>query len=213
MKIKRFECNPLQENCYVVSLDSGDCAIIDCGAYGEDECAAIDAYIAENSLKPVLALNTHLHFDHVLGLRHIYDRYGLKVRAHSADVDIYSNLGQQLDYFTGGAISVDNPAPLGDFLADGDVVDFSGSPVRVLHTPGHTPGGVCFYFEGEKALFSGDSLFCSSIGRTDFPGGNYRQLIESLTDKVLSLPPDVAVYPGHGPSTTVLNEMTYNPYL
>lgn len=214
VKVRKFECNPLQENCYVLSVDSGDALIIDCGAYGDSDIRQIDDYIAANSLRPTLLVSTHLHFDHILGLQHLYAKYGLKSRAHAADIDIYVNLSDQLKYFTGGAITLDGaPAPLGDFVADGDVIDFCGISIRVLHTPGHTPGGVCFYIESEKLLFSGDSLFNCSIGRTDFPGGNHRSLIESLTEKVLTLPPETVVYPGHGPSTTIANESMYNPYL
>lgn len=210
--IQRFSVNPLQENCYVVSDESNECVFIDCGAQSDSERRAIRQYIEIHKLKPVHLLNTHLHFDHVLGNDFIFSTYGLKCEANERDCFLYNNVPGQLRLFMGEDRAEFN-APFGCCLDEGDSITFGTHTLKVIAIPGHTPGGLGFYCEEEEVLFSGDSLFRCSIGRTDLPQGNHFDLIKALKKKVLALPDSTVVYPGHGPSTTVGDERLYNPYL
>ncbi len=212
MRIQRFECNPLQENCYVVSDDTRQAVIIDCGALYADEKEAISQYISTNGLTPVALLCTHGHFDHAFGNQYIYDTYGLKARVHSADAYLLTHLDSQCQQLMGHTMGVQN-APIGEPLADGATVGFGRCSLQVIHTPGHTPGGIFLWERKEGIAFSGDTLFRMSVGRTDLPGGNYGQLLESLRRIGHLLPPDTKVYTGHGPATSIDDELHYNPYL
>ena len=193
MTIKNFEVNPLQENCYVVSDETKECMIVDCGAFYPQEIQAITNYILENNLKPVVCALTHGHFDHIYGVRAICDRYAIKPIISQKDEQLYKPLDEQVRMYN-------------------DIVRFGNQEFRVIETPGHTRGGVFYYNEKEKVAFSGDTLFKGSIGRTDFPGGSMFQIIQSLR-MVTQLPDDVKVYPGHGPQTTIGYELASNPYL
>ena len=210
--IKRFVTNPIGENCYVVWDDTLEAAIIDCGAWGEAREQKIAQFVEENGIQLRYALQTHMHFDHVLGIPFLRDKYGLQPLCHALERPVYDFVPTMAREWFG--MQVREPlVPIGDTLIDGQELTFGHTTVRVLFTPGHTPGGLCFYFPEAKALFSGDTLFQSSIGRSDLPGGNAEQLIQSIRTKILSLPDDVTVYPGHGPSTTVGDERQMNPYL
>lgn len=211
MKIQRFECNPLQENCYVVSDETSEAAIIDCGALYAEEKQAIRQYIEAEGLRPVVLLNTHGHFDHAFGNAYIYNVYGLKARAHEGDASMLAHLDQQCLRLMGTASGVEN-VPLGEALRDGETIAFGNHALQVVHTPGHSRGGCFFWCKEERVAFSGDTLFRMSVGRTDFEEGDYGQLVESLKRVSLLLPPDTTVLPGHGPSTTMGDEAKYNPY-
>lgn len=213
LTIKTLPVNLLQENCYIVSDDTKDCVIIDCGAQYQQEFRAIQQYIESNLLKPVHLLNTHLHFDHVWGNPFIRQTYGLRTEASTRDQQIYDNISQQFEQFLGANLMPDFAETIARDLDEGDEVHFGTHTFQVIATPGHTPGGICFYCPEEKVLFSGDSLFYGSIGRTDLPGGNVSSLVNSLKNKVITLPTDVQVYPGHGPATSILQEKQFNPYL
>ena len=211
LNIKTFEVNPLQENCYVVSDDTKECMIVDCGAFYPQEIQAITNYILENNLKPVVCALTHGHFDHIYGVRAICDRYAIKPIISQKDEELYKNFGDQIRMFMQADVDFTMPE-IGGFVKDNDIVRFGNQEFRVIETPGHTRGGVFFYNEKEKVAFSGDTLFKGSIGRTDFPGGSMFQIIQSLR-MVTQLPDDVKVYPGHGPQTTIGYELASNPYL
>lgn len=212
LRIKRFIVNMLEENCYVASDATGEAAIIDCGAYFDEDRQAISDYIEEQYLHPVCHLLTHGHFDHVFGAQFLCDRYGLHPRVSTLDARTYSMQTEQLQLFLHRSLPISTPAP-GECFADGDVLTFGTHRLQVIATPGHTPGGVCFYEESEGVLFSGDSLFLQSIGRCDLPGGNQAALLASLNKRILALPDNVRVLPGHGPETTVGHERKFNPYL
>ena len=213
LEIKKLEVNPLQENCYVVSDETQECVIIDCGALFVAERKAVTNYILKHNLKPVHLLNTHLHFDHVWGNSYIYSEWGLMTEASSRDQFLYDDVPGQVRNFVGGHWQEPFFAPLGRNLEENDVITFGSHQLEVIATPGHTPGGICFYCEKEKVLFSGDSLFQCSIGRTDFPGSSAMDLLEALRNKILTLPDDTKVYTGHGPSTDIKTERNYNPYI
>lgn len=207
-----FEVNPLQENCYVVSDDSRECVIIDCGALYNEECVAIDNYLHEKQLKPVHLLATHGHLDHNFGNAHLFKRYGLKVEVCAEDQQMVEHLPQQAASLFGMEISDDQP-PVGTLLSDGNIISFGQHQLQVLLTPGHSHGSCLFYCKEEGVAFSGDTLFRMSIGRTDFPEGSWQQMEQSLAKIVATLPKDTVVYPGHGPQTTIIDELQYNPYL
>ena len=212
LTLKVFTVNPLEENCYVLSDDTHEAVVIDNGAFDAEEKTALYDYLDKNHLTPVRQILTHAHFDHIFGVDDFYKRYGVKVDFHADDSYLYYDAPAQLKAFIGRPMHV-KIAPKGVYLADGDLVHFGHCELKVIHTPGHSCGGVCYYCESEKMLFCGDSLFKGSVGRTDLEGGNHRQLIDSMSNKVLTLPEDVIVYPGHGPSTSVSYERRYNPYI
>jgi glyoxylase-like metal-dependent hydrolase (beta-lactamase superfamily II) len=211
-KVQRIECNPLQENCYVVSDDTKECVIIDCGAMYAEELAAIDSYIRQQQLTPVHLLATHGHLDHNFGNAYIFKTYGLKPEICAEDEELLAKLPQHARELFGMEITDEQP-PMGRLLADGDILAFGSHQLKVMRTPGHSHGSALFYCEAEKTVFTGDTLFRMSIGRTDFPEGSWQEMQESLHDVVARLPEDTVVLPGHGPKTSIADEVRYNPYL
>lgn len=211
LKIKKFTCNMLQENCYVVSDDTQECVIVDCGAFYPEEREAIVGYIRENNLKPKHLIATHAHFDHNFGNNTIYKEFGLKPEVHANDSQLMSTLAQQALAVAGASIDYEMP-PVGRFLHENDTIDFGTHSLRVIETPGHSPGGVFYYCEEENVAFSGDTLFNNSIGRTDFTGGSMFMLIQSLR-MISQLPDQTRILPGHGPETTIGYEVAHNPYI
>ncbi len=211
MNIKRFVTNPIGENCYIVWDSTLEAAIIDCGAIGEQKKNKIRDFIEENSLVPRLALQTHMHFDHILGLPFLNECYGLQPMCHVMDQPVYDSAPVMASEWFGMELGI--LPPVSEYLTDGQELELGNSRLQVLHTPGHTPGGIMFYFPEDKLLFSGDTLFQGSVGRADFPGSSMEQELESIRTKVLCLPDDVRIFPGHGPETSVLDERLSNPYL
>lgn len=213
MEVKIFAVNPLEVNCYVVSDDTKEAVIIDCGCFHPDEWAEIKNYIVKEQLKVVHLLNTHLHFDHIMGVPMVYNDLGLAPEANKNDLSIYNNVGKQISMFINMNVDHIEMPPLGRELKDGDTIEFGTHSFMVIQTPGHTKGGVCFYCKEENVLFTGDTLFQCSIGRTDLEGGCYEDIIQSVKERLLVLPPETKVYPGHGPSSSIEFERKYNPYL
>lgn len=202
--IKTLVVNQLQENCYIVGDESREAVIIDCGAYYDAERTAVVSYIRDNGLTLRHLLCTHGHFDHVFGADTIFQEFGIAPEVHAADRHFVEDMNQQyLDM-----VGVPYPRPsvrVSHLLSDGDVVSFGSHELQVIHTPGHSQGGVVFYCGSEHVAFTGDTLFRMSYGRTDLPGGSWPQLQQSLQKLFTVLPPDTKVYPGHGP-TTVMGE-------
>ena len=212
MNIKKITCNPLQENCYVVSDDSRECVIIDCGVYYEQERIAIVNYIRDNGLKPVHLLATHGHLDHNFGNDTLYDEFKLQAEVMAEDLYLAEHLPEQaMDYF-GMNINEQQP-PLGPCLSDGASVLFGTHALQVIHTPGHTPGSVVFWCKEENVAFTGDTLFRMSIGRTDLEGGDWQQMAQSLQRIAAILPADTKIFAGHGPESTMADELQFNPYM
>lgn len=212
LSVKRFVTNMFAENTYVVSDSlTQEAAVIDAGMLFDDEWQEFDAYIADKRLKVTHLLNTHLHIDHLFGVAEAVRRYGVGLSASSADSFLSDRVEQQAAMFgirrKMEQIKIEHP------LADGDEIRLGNSTLKVIATPGHSLGGICFYSADDGLLFSGDSLFQTGIGRTDLPGGDYATLIHSITDRLLTLPDDTKVLPGHGPSTTIAQERQYNPFL
>lgn len=212
LTVKCFTCNMLSENCYVVSDESSDCVIIDCGAYYPEEGQAIVGYIRQQQLTPRHLICTHGHFDHCMGNGYIFRAFGLKPRAHQDDSFLMEKMEQQTSDILGIPIHLDVP-PVGSYLTDSDTITFGSHIWQILHTPGHTPGGIVFYDADEHIAFSGDTLFRMSIGRTDFERGSYADMMTSLHMLATQLPADTKIYAGHGPETTMADEIRYNPYL
>lgn len=211
LNIQLFECNMLQENCYVVSDDSCEAVVIDCGAYYDAERQAITNYIDRQGLHPVHLLCTHGHFDHCFGNDTIWSNYGLLPEV-AADDEWLMDLKKQMRDMLGTDYQRPVP-PIGRKLKEGDIITFGSHQLTVLPTPGHTPGGVTFYCAEEKVAFTGDTLFRGSVGRTDFDRGSWTQLKHSLGTVIAKLPADTTLYCGHGPQTTVGDELRLNPYL
>ena len=210
MKIACLQFNPIQENTYVVWDDTNECIVIDAGNSSPREDAALDNFIARHGLKPVLAANTHGHFDHTMGVEHLKQRYGIPFALSSKDrflLDNASVSGSVFGVKTGAMPSVDLD------LETMTELRFGKTTLRVIPTPGHTPGHVAFHDPESKALFTGDTLFRESIGRTDLPGGDYSWIMRSILDRLLPLGDETHVYPGHGPETTLGHEALYNPFI
>lgn len=212
MKVRAFVCNMLHENCYVVYDESSrEAAIIDPGFYWDDEKIHLVNYIRDNGLHVKYLLCTHLHFDHIFGTAFIEDTYNVKLGASLYDASWIDNFVSSVARF--GIRPNGTPRPVGNPLHDGDVLHLGESTLQCIATPGHSAGGLCFYDAQGGNLFAGDTLFQGSIGRTDFSDGNYAQLIRSIQERLLTLPAETIVFPGHGDTTTIGDEMRYNPYL
>lgn len=210
MKIACLQFNPIQENTYVVWDDTKACIVIDAGNSNPREDAALDNFIAEHGLKPVMAVNTHGHFDHTLGVEHLKQRYGIPFALSSKDRFLLDNAATSGSVF-GVKIGAMPAADLDlDTLSE---VRFGNTALRVIRTPGHTPGHVALYEPDSKSLFTGDTLFRESIGRTDLPGGDYSWIMRSILDRLIPLGDETEVYPGHGESTTIGHESLYNPFV
>lgn len=209
--IETLVFNHWQENTYILHDETGEAVLIDCGVFFEEEGKKLIDFVEKNELKLVKQLNTHLHIDHVLGNQFMKDTFNLLTCAHKDDEFL---LAEAPNYAVRlGLENVVEPPAMGEAIKDGDVIKFGNSELKVLHVPGHSPGHVVFYNEEQKFVIAGDVLFRESIGRTDLPYGNYEQLIGGIKEKLLVLPDDVEVYPGHGPSTTIGHERTNNVFL
>jgi glyoxylase-like metal-dependent hydrolase (beta-lactamase superfamily II) len=208
MQIRTYEFNPVAVNTYLLYDETREAAIIDCGASTREEREKLKKGLQGLHLK--LLLNTHLHFDHVLGNRFIYDLYGLQPQYHEAE-DRLPGLRLQTAAF---GLPIDyEPPKAGKFISDGETITFGQTSLKALLTPGHSPGSLSFYAPDDRCLFTGDALFRHDIGRTDLWEGNEKTLIRAIREKLLVLPDDTKIYPGHGPGTSVGEEIRNNPYL
>lgn len=233
MKIKQFVFNPFGVNCFVLSNNANEAILIDPSVSNASERAALADYIKNAGLKVSRVLNTHLHLDHVLGNAFVERTFGIKAEAHEEDNFLLDLQEEQSQMF---GLPVEEIAPpLGNFLAEGDVVEIPGIKLHVIHVAGHSPGGIAFYCEnandGETntaangaasesatdgiaadraktvpVLFPGDILFAGSMGRADLFGGDEDTLVSGIRSKLLTLPSETVVFPGHGPATTIEDE-------
>jgi hydroxyacylglutathione hydrolase len=209
MKIDRLVLGAYQTNCYILreSEAAKDCLIIDTGL----EAGELVDFLQRHKLNPVAVVLTHGHADHIIGLVALRSRFpDIKVYIHKLDAEMLTGEKDNLSAMAGVLFS---PEPADFSLEEGDVVEQANIKLDVLHTPGHSPGGICLYSKDEGIVFVGDTLFADSIGRTDMPGGSTTQLIKSIKEKLCILPDKTVVYPGHGPTTTIAQEKANNPFL
>lgn len=212
LKIESFEFNPFGEKTYVVyDPESRECMVVDPGMVNGGEEQIIDDWLAGKDLKVKYAVATHMHLDHVWGVPHVKSKYGVGLTAHPADGYLGAILDGQAQMFgqrrSPGALKADIE------VADGDILTLGTNRVEVLHVPGHSPGGIALYDAADGFVIGGDSLFRGSIGRTDLPGGDPDGFVDKIKSKLMTLPSDTIVYPGHGPSTTIGAERSGNPWL
>lgn len=206
LSVEQYVVGPVQTNCYfAANEDTKELLIIDPGAQADRLADAVK----EKGLKPVAVLLTHGHFDHAKAAAELAEQYQIPVYAQVEERDTLFNPALNLSGWDGAAQAYHADC----YVKDEQELDLAGFHIRVFHTPGHTPGGCCYYFPYQNALFSGDTLFCMSIGRTDFPKGSASQLIQAIRDKIMKLPDETEVYPGHNETTTVGSERLHNPYL
>lgn len=209
MEIFREIYSPIQVNTYVVTGDGNSCVVIDCGCYSADEAHHLEKFLEERHLVPVKLLNTHCHLDHIFGNGFMLDRFNLRSWYHRDDE---SNRMRAPSHAIMFGLKMD-PAPEPEgYLDDGDIISVAGLTIEVLHVPGHSSGGIAFYLRQQSVVFTGDALFAGSIGRSDLPGGDHEQLLDSIRHKLFLLPPETTVYPGHGPETTIGEEIRSNPF-
>jgi len=211
LQIKIFPVNPLGANCFVLWEDSGKtCAVVDPGFYRPDEEDMLFSFLRDNGLTPDAILLTHGHFDHTWGVAAVAKRFGCPVYLSAADDSILSSGSSLLE-----RLQLEKSVELFAYqdISDRQVLHVGGSAWQVITTPGHTPGSVCFYCAEAGVVVTGDTLFAGSIGRTDLPGGDYDALIKSIMDKLMGLPGDTDVLPGHGRPTSIGREATTNPFL
>ena len=213
--VKAFTFNPVQENTYVLYNETGQSCIIDPGCYFPEEEKELKDFVEQNSLKPVLLLNTHCHLDHVFGNKFVHNTWGLTLHIHPLEkklLEFAPQSGQAwqlpFDNYDGDLVYLKEGTNIkvGTDQSDNDRLE-------IRFTPGHSPGSLCFYHEEGRFVIGGDVLFNSSIGRTDLPGGDFKTLINSIQTQLFTLPDDTKVYSGHGPVTTVGFEKMNNPFM
>jgi glyoxylase-like metal-dependent hydrolase (beta-lactamase superfamily II) len=209
MEIKRVVFNPFRENTYLVWDDTKECIIIDAGNMNAGENRILAEMIQARDLKPVMAVNTHGHFDHVGGVKWLKDTYGVAFACSSKDQFLIDSTAGGMVY----GIQCNEVPAIDIDLDTTEELRFGNTVLRVIKTPGHTPGHVVLFNAEDKSLFTGDTLFRESIGRTDLPGGDYSWIMKSILEQIVPLGDDVAIYPGHEDSSTIGHEVLYNPFI
>ena len=205
-EVLRYIVGPVCTNCYLlVNHKTGELLVVDPG----DQAQLIEKQIEKTGAKPVAILLTHGHFDHAGAAEALADKYQISIYAHEAERETLEDPGLNLC----GMIGEHKVYHADIFVKDEEVLNLAGFSIRVFLTPGHTIGGCCYYIVDEKILFSGDTLFQESVGRTDFPRGSASDLIRAIREKLMPLPDDVTVYTGHDESTLIGYERMHNPYL
>lgn len=206
MRVEQYCVGDVGTNCYfAINEETGEMLVIDPG----DSAGMLAGKIREGGWKPQAVLLTHGHFDHAMAAEELAGMFGIQVYAHEAEKETL----EQPRLNVSAMIGRRDVYHADVFVKDGQALELAGMECRVLHTPGHTEGGCCYYLEKEKVLFSGDTLFCQSVGRTDFPGGSMSALVRGIKEKLMVLPDDVEVYPGHMGMTTIGSERIRNPFL
>lgn len=210
LSVHKFTFNPIQENTYVLYAENGDCCIIDPGCYFEEERNELVRFIQSKNLKPVYLLNTHCHLDHVFGNKFVSDTWLLPLYLHETEKMVLSFAPKSADMY---GLPFENYNGEMKWLNPGDLIKIGDNELKVLFTPGHSPGSVSFYNEKDGYVISGDVLFSGSIGRTDLPGGDYDQLERSIKTELYTLPDETKVYSGHGGGTSIGFEKRNNPFV
>lgn len=210
IQIETLIFNSFQVNTFLVWDETGDCLVVDPAFYTEEERIRFDRLIGEKGVKLTGQVNTHCHIDHVLGIHHIQSHYQCPFRAHPEEERNVKHAPVMGEVF---GLHMEPLKVIDQVVQDEEVIQVGNHSLQSIHVPGHSPGSLAYYSEEGGFVITGDALFEGSIGRTDLPGGDYDQLIQSIKSRLLVLPPDTAVYPGHGPASTIGNECTENPFL
>jgi hydroxyacylglutathione hydrolase len=210
ISIKKFTVNPFQENSYILSDETGNCLIADAGFFFKKEINEVLDYLQANNLNPVGLINTHCHFDHLMGVNAIRKQFGISFECHAEDAFWLPLASAQARSF---GIVMPEVSNADRYFKDGQNLYFGNSSLEVIHIPGHSPGHVAFYSKKDHFVMAGDVLFYQSIGRFDLPGGNYDLLVGSIKEKLLVLPQETIVWSGHGIETSIGFEKLNNPYL
>ena len=208
--VKKFTFNALSENTYVLFNEAKQCAIIDPGCNNELECKILASYIKQEALTPVVLLNTHCHIDHIPGNAFVVQKYQVPLMIHELELPLMHDAPNFGKFF--GVNCPPSPEPSA-FLKEGDVVNIGNEQLKVLFTPGHSPGSISFYSESNNFIVAGDVLFLGSIGRYDLPGAKGEDLFHSIETRLLTLPDTTKVFCGHGPDTTIGYERKTTPFL
>jgi glyoxylase-like metal-dependent hydrolase (beta-lactamase superfamily II) len=208
--VKTFVFNEFSVNSFVLYDETKECIIVDPGCNNDLQQSELSEFISGQMLKPVLLVNTHGHIDHIAGDQFVTLSYKIPLALHPKDCFLLEGALQYAEFF---GFDADQPPPPDKFLKEGDEIRFGHSVIKVLHIPGHSPGSIVLYSQNDGLLITGDVLFNGSIGRTDLPGGDYDTLIRGITEKLMVMPPETRVYPGHGPITTIGLEHDTNPFL
>jgi glyoxylase-like metal-dependent hydrolase (beta-lactamase superfamily II) len=209
MEVFRLVFSPIEVNTYILSDNSGKCAVIDCGCYDRAEFDRLTDLLSGKNLIPALLINTHCHLDHIFGNGMFLEKYGLGTFCHK---DEESNRRDSIHIASVFGMKMEVPPEPAGLIEEGSVVSFGNSELKAFWVPGHSSGSLAYYSEKDRIVFTGDALFAGSIGRTDLRGGNYDTLIKSIRQKLFTLPPETIVYPGHGEATSIGHEMKNNPY-
>lgn len=207
--IQKFIFNPFQQNCYIVWNDDADCVIIDPGCFTDKEKEALHSFITGKKLKVKAILLTHAHIDHIFGVGWLQKNMNLPVYMDAREKDSLEGFNPTM--FSMGMPKVE-PFSYNE-VQDGELLEFGAMQIRVLSTPGHSRGGVCWWLEKENAIFTGDTLFAGCIGRTDNNWASWDDLKNSLKETLMSLDGEIDVYPGHGPATSIGQERLTNPFI
>ncbi len=212
MKVSRFVVNRFGVNTYVMwDPATLEAAIVDPGMTEPEEREAFEAFIEREHLRPVHLINTHMHLDHIFGNLYIKDKYGLDIKANRADDFLGRTLVEQTQRFHLPVEVKDHGLDIE--LTDGERLYLGDEPIDILAVPGHSPGSIALYCPESGFVITGDAVFRGSIGRTDLPGGDFATLVNSIRKRILTLPPETVILPGHGSETTVENELRSNPYI
>lgn len=209
LQLQTFVFNPLQENTFVLFDETNECVIIDPGCYEDEEKKELSDFIEAQQLTVKMLLNTHCHVDHVLGNFFVKEKYKVKLYIHKIDENTLRAVKVYASNYGFNHYQETEPDA---YLEEGKSISFGNQTLEILFVPGHAPGHVAFYNAEAKIIIGGDVLFYNSIGRTDLPGGNFDTLIQSIHQKLFTLPDDVTVYPGHGPETSIGYEKRTNPF-
>ncbi|HNX07115.1 MAG TPA: MBL fold metallo-hydrolase [Bacteroidales bacterium] len=210
LTIKTFQFNDFGVNTYVLANDNNECVIIDPGCYSKAEQKSFDDFLETSKYKVEKLLITHCHIDHILGIAHLEDKFGVGAWIHPAGKEF---LRASVGYASVFGFELERVISPAGFVNEGEQIILGNDKIDVLYTPGHAEGSVCYVIHEQKTVFSGDVLFQGSIGRTDLPTGDYDLLLKSITEKLLTMEDDYTVYCGHGPISTIGNEKKHNPYL
>jgi len=210
IKVARFKVNPLQENSYLLYDETRECLVVDAGFFYQDEEESLLKFIRDHNLKPVSVVNTHCHFDHIMGVEFIRKSFRIPFVCHPDERFWIKNGPVQSSLF---GIDMKDVSEPDSYLKENEPVVFGNSVLNVIHVPGHSPGHVVFQSAVDSLLIAGDVLFRGSIGRSNLPRGNSESLLRNIREKLLVLPPQTVVWCGHGPETTIGTEKADNPFL